>query len=70
MTLAPNLPPTGGGCGKADSAVGLRFESSHRQLLLNNFLLLTVCRKNIKKRKRGQEWTLIFEKLTVILISG
>ena len=54
MTLAPNLPPTGGGCGTADSAVGLRFESSHRQLLLNNFLLLTVCRKNIKKEKEAR----------------
>ena len=48
------------GCGRVDSAVayttiGLGFESSHRQLLLHNYILLTDFRKD-KLRKRGQEW--------------
>ena len=31
---------------------GPEFESSHRQLLLNIYLLLTVCRKDENKEKR------------------
>ena len=43
----------GSGCGAVGRAVasntrGPGFESSHRQLLLNIYLLLTVCRKDEK----------------------
>ena len=45
------------GCGAVGRAVasnirGPRFESSHWQLLLNIYLLLTVCRKDENKEKR------------------
>ena len=48
----------GSGCGTVGSAVvtatkGPGFESSHRQLLLNNYLLLTVSRKDKNKRKEA-----------------
>ena len=44
----------GSGCGTVGRAVaydtrGPGFESSHRQLLLNIYLLLTVCRKDENK---------------------
>ena len=44
----------GSGCGTADSAVasddrGPGFDSSHRQLLFNIYLLLTVCRRDPKE---------------------
>ena len=44
------------GCGAVGRAVacnprGPGFESSHRQLLLNIYLLLTVCRKDENKEK-------------------
>ena len=47
----------GSGCGAVGRAVaydmrGHGFESSHRQLLLNIYLLLTVCRKDENKEKR------------------
>ena len=56
----------GSGCGAVGRAVasdtrGPGFESSHWQLLLNIYLLLTVWRKDENKRKRGQEWP-IFKK--------
>ena len=37
----------------ASDTRGPRFESSHRQLLLNIYLLLTVCRKDEKKEKEA-----------------
>ena len=45
------------GCGAVGRAVtydtrGPGFDSSHRQLLLNIYLLLTVCRKDENKEKR------------------
>ena len=45
--------------GTVDSAVasdtrGPGFESSHRRLLLNNYLLLTVCRKDENKEKEAR----------------
>ena len=48
-------------CGAVGSAVtsdtrGPCFESSHRRLLLNNYLLLTDSRKDENKPKRGREW--------------
>ena len=48
----------GSGCGTVGRAVasntrGPGFESSHRQLLLNNYLLLTVCRKDENKEKEA-----------------
>ena len=48
----------GSGCGAVDRAVtsdtrGPRFESTHRQLLLNIYLLLTVCRKDENKEKEA-----------------
>ena len=47
----------GSGCGAVGRVVasctrGPGFESSHRQLLLNIYLLLTVCRKNGKRKKK------------------
>ena len=44
----------GCGCGTVGSTVasntrGPGFESSHRKLLLNNYFLLTVCRKDENK---------------------
>ena len=58
LSLVTNL---GRGCGAVGRAVacnprGPGFESSHRQLLLNIYLLLTVCRKDENKEKRGREW--------------
>ena len=43
------------GCGTVNRAVASKtrrpgFESSHRQLLLNNYLLLTACRKDENKQ--------------------
>ena len=51
----------GSGCGTVGRAVacntrGPGFESSHWQLLLNIYFLLTVCRKDENKKKRGREW--------------
>ena len=48
----------GSGCGVVARAVasntrGPRFESSHRQLLLNIYLLLTACRKDEKEAGNG-----------------
>ena len=48
----------GSGCGAIGRAVasntrGPGFESSHRQLLLNIYLLLTVCRKDENKEKEA-----------------
>ena len=48
---------SGSGCGAVGRAVaydtrGPGFDSSHRQLLLNIYLLLTVCRKDENKEKR------------------
>ena len=47
----------GSGCGAVGRVVasdtrGPEFESSHWQLLLNIYLLLTVCRKDENKEKR------------------
>ena len=47
---------TGSGCGAVGRVVasntrGPGFESSHRQLLLNIYLLLTVCRKDENKKE-------------------
>ena len=55
--LSFNSWPQGSGCGAVGRAVaydtrGPGFESSHRQLLLNIYLLLTVCRKDENKEKR------------------
>ena len=49
----------GSGCGPvgrvvASNTSGPGFESSHRQPLLNIYLLLTVCRKGENKEKRGR----------------
>ena len=48
----------GSGCGAVGRAVasdtrGPGFESSHRQLLLNIYLLLPVCRKDENKEKEA-----------------
>ena len=48
----------GSGCDAVGRAVasntrGPRFESSHQQLLLNIYLLLTVCRKDENKEKEA-----------------
>ena len=56
MTLK-DLILKGSGCGAVGRAVacnprGPGFESSHRQLLLNIYLLLTVCRKDENKEKK------------------
>ena len=49
----------GSGCGAVGRVVvsntrGPRFKSSHRQLLLNIYLLLTVCRKDENKEKEAR----------------
>ena len=53
-------------CGTVGSAIasdsrGPGFESSYQQLFLNNYLLLTVCRKDENESQRGGEWS-IFKK--------
>ena len=50
----------GSGCGAVGRAVasktrGPGFKYNHRQLLLNIYLLLTVCRKEENKEKRGRD---------------
>ena len=50
----------GSGCGAVGRAVasktrGPGFKNSHRQLLLNIYLLITVCRKEENKEKRGRD---------------
>ena len=57
-------------CGTVNSAVtsdskGPMFESCHRQLLLNNYLMSTVCRKDENKVKEAREWMANFKKNTV-----
>ena len=58
----------GSGCGAVGRAVaydtrGPGFDSSHRQLLLNIYLLLTVCRKDKNKEKRpGMAHLFFFKK--------
>ena len=57
MTLAKYWD-LGSGCGVVGRAVasntrGPGFESSHQQLLLNIYLLLTVCRKDENKEKEA-----------------
>ena len=59
----------GSGCGAVGRAVacdtrGPGFESSHWQLLLDIYLLLTVCKKT-KINKRGREWP-IFKKILIL----
>ena len=54
----------GCGCGKVDSAVASDngapgFESSQRQLLLNIYLMLTVCRKHVNKEKEAMNGPLL-----------
>ena len=55
--LLSKISNVGSGCGAVGRAVaydtrGPGFDSSHRQLLLNIYLLLTVCRKDENKEKR------------------
>ena len=55
------------GCGAVGRAVacnprGPGFESSHRQLLLNIYLLLTVCRKDENKEKKRSRMAHFFKK--------
>ena len=54
----------GSGCGTADSTVasdtrGHRFECSYQQLLLNNYLLLSVKGNVENKGKRCREWVIL-----------
>ena len=49
---------SGSGCGSigrevASDTTGPRFESSHRQLLLYQYFLLTICRKDENKEKEA-----------------
>ena len=62
----------GSGCGAVGRAVasdtrGPGFESSHRQLLLNIYLLLTVCRKDENKGKEAGNGPFFFKKKSVIV---
>ena len=62
----------GSGCGKVGSAVASKtrepgFESSHWEFSLNNYLLLTVCRKDENKSKRGRGSRLFLKKVKDIL---
>ena len=56
----------GSGCGAVGRVVasdtrGPGFESSHRQLLLNSYLLLTVCRKDEHKEKEAGNGPFFFK---------
>ena len=56
----------GSGCGPvgrvvASNTSGPGFESSHRQPLLNIYLLLTVCRKGENKEKRDREQPIFYK---------
>ena len=56
--LCKKIKHMGSGCGAVGRAVasdtrGPGFESSHRQLLLNIYLLLAVCRKDENKEKEA-----------------
>ena len=56
-----NIWVKGIGCDTDSSAAasntwGSGFESSHQQLLLNNYVLLTVRKRDENKYKRGREW--------------
>ena len=58
IRLTTTIMTSGSGCGAVGRAVasdtrGPRFESSHWQLLLNIYLLLTVCRKDKNKEKEA-----------------
>ena len=58
----------GSGCGAVGRAVasdtrGPRFESSHWQLLLNIYLLLTVCRKDENKEKEAENGPVFLKKV-------
>ena len=58
IKLKSNIVVLGIGCGAVDSLVasdyrGPGFQSSHKQLLLSNYLLLTVCRKDGNKEKEA-----------------
>ena len=60
------------GCGAVGRAVaydtrGPGFESSHRQLLLNIYLLLTVCRKDEYKEKEAGKGPFFLKKNVCIL---
>ena len=62
----------GSGCGKVGSAVASKtrepgFESYHWEFSLNNYLLLTVCRKDENKSKRGRGSRLFLKKVKDIL---
>ena len=62
----------GSGCGAVGRAVasdtrGPGFESSHRQLLLNIYLLLTVCRKDENKEKEARNGPFL-KKITLVNI--
>ena len=57
----------GSGCGAVGRAVasntgGPKFESSHRQLLLNIYLLLTFCRKDENKEKEAGDGPFFLKK--------
>ena len=63
----------GSGCGAVGRAVasdtrGLGFDSSHRQLLLNIYLLLTVCRKVENKEKEAWNGPFFNNTLVELLI--
>ena len=60
-----NITEKGSGCGAVGRAVasetrGPGFESSHLQLLLNIYLLLTVCRNDENKQKEAGNGPLFF----------
>ena len=62
----------GSGCGAVGRVVasntrGPGFESSHRQLLLNIYLLLTVCRKDKNKEKEAANGPFLIKKIMLIV---
>ena len=68
QTFAGKLKAINYGCGAVGRAVasdtrGSGYESSHQQLLLNIYLLLTVCRKDENKEKEAGNGP--FKKITL-----
>ena len=69
----PKKKIEGSGCGAVGRAVafnskGPGFESSHRQLLLNIYLLLTVCRKDENKEKEAGNGPFLYKRVLRFLL--
>ena len=71
--LRQSISFEGSGCGAVGRAVasdtrGPGFKSSHRQLLLNIYLLLTVCRKDENKEKEAGSGPFFLKKKSISFV--